>query len=675
MRHISFRAAAVLCSISLVSIGKGRAATAPAAADFARAIRADNLTALRKLASSPGAANTADRMKATPLHYAAIYGSPEAVRILLRAGADPKARNESAATPLIYAAWSFEKTRLLVESGADVNGAQKDGTTALMVAASAQGNAATVRYLIEKGAEVRSLDKFHGSALLRGSGMSDLEVLRILLSHGADAHLANGAGFNPLHNVTAFGDGERMQLLLAAGGDPNGMNALAGVVKKGPVALVHLSPLMLAAPYSDPVTIGALLRAGAHVNELDIRKMSPLMLSIATDHANPDVARQLIAGGADVNASDQNGEAVLTWARKYRNPEIVSLLEAAGARGEDPRPAPRPALGSQARNSPEALLRALPLLTRSGVQFFKESGCAGCHHQPLQARAFAAASRAGLTLTSGATLRQNFLDSMLSVRPLIGSILPVLSPPPGDYDPLLAYMMAFADLGEPANEITDLIAHYVAVRQDSTGAWSNLGIARPPIEESSITRTAMAIRTLRIYGWPARRGEFAERIGRARSWLQNAKPVTTYEWADKIAGLRAAGVPASALGSEAEELLKLQRSDGGWAQTPYLDSDAYATGMALYTLYTAGLASPLDPCYRRGVDFLIRAQFPDGSWYVRSRAPKFQPYFQSGFPFDHDQWISSAATSFAVMALAPASGTGKVAEAPRRPKEHASQVE
>jgi hypothetical protein len=55
------------------------------------------------------------------------------------------------------------------------------------------------------------------------------------------------------------------------------------------------------------------------------------------------------------------------------------------------------------------------------------------------------------------------------------------------------------------------------------------------------------------------------------------------------------------------------------------------------------------------VAFLLRTQFADGSWYVRSRAPKFQPYFQSGFPFNHDQWISSIGTSLAVMALAPAS--------------------
>ena len=68
----------------------------------------------------------------------------------------------------------------------------------------------------------------------------------------------------------------------------------------------------------------------------------------------------------------------------------------------------------------------------------------------------------------------------------------------------------------------------------------------------------------------------------------------------------------------------------------------------------AGAIGAADAAYQKGVKFLLSTQFPDGSWYVRSRAPKFQPYFQSGFPFDHDQWVSSAGTAWAVLALAPA---------------------
>ena len=69
---------------------------------------------------------------------------------------------------------------------------------------------------------------------------------------------------------------------------------------------------------------------------------------------------------------------------------------------------------------------------------------------------------------------------------------------------------------------------------------------------------------------------------------------------------------------------------------------------------TEAILKPSAPVYQRGVAFLLKTQFPDGSWFVRSRAPKFQPYFQSGFPFDHDQWISSSASSWAVMALSHA---------------------
>ena len=58
-----------------------------------------------------------------------------------------------------------------------------------------------------------------------------------------------------------------------------------------------------------------------------------------------------------------------------------------------------------------------------------------------------------------------------------------------------------------------------------------------------------------------------------------------------------------------------------------------------------------DAAFQRGVKYLLSTQHADGSWYVRSRAPKFQPFFESGFPYGHDQWISSMATGWAAAAL------------------------
>jgi N-acyl-D-amino-acid deacylase len=66
------------------------------------------------------------------------------------------------------------------------------------------------------------------------------------------------------------------------------------------------------------------------------------------------------------------------------------------------------------------------------------------------------------------------------------------------------------------------------------------------------------------------------------------------------------------------------------------------------------LLRPSEAAFTRGRDYLLRTQFPDGSWYVASRAPKLQPYFESAFPYGHDQWISVSATAWAVIALAPA---------------------
>jgi hypothetical protein len=67
-------------------------------------------------------------------------------------------------------------------------------------------------------------------------------------------------------------------------------------------------------------------------------------------------------------------------------------------------------------------------------------------------------------------------------------------------------------------------------------------------------------------------------------------------------------------------------------------------------LHEAGLADT-DPAVERGVAYLLRTERDDGSWYVKSRAMKIQPYFESGFPHGTDQWSSQTGTAWAVMTL------------------------
>jgi hypothetical protein len=83
-------------------------------------------------------------------------------------------------------------------------------------------------------------------------------------------------------------------------------------------------------------------------------------------------------------------------------------------------------------------------------------------------------------------------------------------------------------------------------------------------------------------------------------------------------------------------------------------SDAYATGQTLVALHESGALAVIDTAHQCGMRFLLNTQLEDGSWYVKSRSHPFQPYFESGFPHGHDQWISAAATNWAVMEPAPA---------------------
>ena len=85
-----------------------------------------------------------------------------------------------------------------------------------------------------------------------------------------------------------------------------------------------------------------------------------------------------------------------------------------------------------------------------------------------------------------------------------------------------------------------------------------------------------------------------------------------------------------------------------------METDSYATGQALFALNAAGRMPATDPVYQKGVRYLLRTQADDGSWHVKSRSIWVQPYFDSGFPYSHDQWISAAGAAYATMAIAAA---------------------
>ena len=51
------------------------------------------------------------------------------------------------------------------------------------------------------------------------------------------------------------------------------------------------------------------------------------------------------------------------------------------------------------------------------------------------------------------------------------------------------------------------------------------------------------------------------------------------------------------------------------------------------------------------MEYLLKTQLPDGTWKVKSRSKPFQPYYESGFPHEKDQFISISASGWATAAL------------------------
>ena len=170
--------------------------------------------------------------------------------------------------------------------------------------------------------------------------------------------------------------------------------------------------------------------------------------------------------------------------------------------------------------------------------------------------------------------------------------------------------------------------------------------------------TALAIYALKRYGRPVDETSTMQTIANAAGWLQRSVPASTQDRAFQALGLEWAGLADPAKES-ARALIAAQRNDGGWSQMTTLESDAYATGQVLFALHQAGRMPTTDAVYRRGVDYLLRTQAADGSWHVKSRSIWLQPYFESGFPYGRDQFISAAGTAWASLALAT------VAEPPR----------
>lgn len=297
-----------------------------------------------------------------------------------------------------------------------------------------------------------------------------------------------------------------------------------------------------------------------------------------------------------------------------------------------------------------AVVKAIPLLEKGARGSMEErSNCFTCHNQGFPIIALTIARAHGFQIDN---------DLMQTQLKFIAAFLEKnrtnFSEGKGTGGQVATAATALWTLeagGWKADENTEAVTEYLLKFEKSREHWI-MTSSRPPTEHSHFTANYMAIRGLQYYGTDSQKERRDARFQSARKWLLDNSPKETEDRVYRLWGLKVVGADSQAVAAAHEELLKTQRSDGGWSQLDDKDSDAYATGTALVALHSAGGLATDHEAYQRGLAFLLKNQLEDGSWHVVSRSKPFQTYFESGFPHGTDQFISIAASSWAVAALA-----------------------
>ena len=169
--------------------------------------------------------------------------------------------------------------------------------------------------------------------------------MEALIEAGADVNMADGEGYTPLHEAVRFGNIEAARALIEAGANINASAERDGYTPLHEVSRGHEIP---GAHIAIADTVLLLVAAGADVNATDDQGKTvlhrlprayrypgggDLTKSIQEVRADMESAlRMLIDAGADVNVRDQDGATPLHAAVEYGIPvDIVQAMIDAGA--------------------------------------------------------------------------------------------------------------------------------------------------------------------------------------------------------------------------------------------------------------------------------------------------------------------------------------------------------
>lgn len=295
-----------------------------------------------------------------------------------------------------------------------------------------------------------------------------------------------------------------------------------------------------------------------------------------------------------------------------------------------------------------AVGKALPLLQKGAAGHRENRTCFACHNQHVPILALVRARERGFTIDA-----EELKKHMGHISSFLGKNRAnyLKGQGQGGQADTAGYALWTLELGGwKADETTAAVAEYFLLFNKDLDYWK-VSANRPPSEKSLFTPAYLGLRALQTYGTAAQKERIQAKMAKMLAWLRKTPAKDTEDRVFRLWALKRAGADDKELHGAAEELIKTQQPDGGWAQIESMKSDAYATGTALVALLETASLTAADPVYERGVGYLLKTQHSDGSWHVVSRSRPFQTYFETGFPHAKDQFISSAASGWATTAL------------------------
>jgi len=295
-----------------------------------------------------------------------------------------------------------------------------------------------------------------------------------------------------------------------------------------------------------------------------------------------------------------------------------------------------------------AVRRGLEIVQTAAGNYPEHRQCFSCHHQTLPLLAMTSAKRAGIPIDDSLRqevvrfTRKSFAGRKSRLKRGTGI---------GGRAMTVGYGLWTLDIaGEKPDDLSAAMVTYLLKTQHKHGRWAPPS-HRPPMEESRITCTLLAVYAMGNLADESQRAAVKRARETGVKWLLSTKPESTEDHVMKLWALSLLGEQKDDVAVARDAVLQLQGDDGGWAQEPGMQSDAYATGQALYVLLKTRQPRESPPI-RRAVRFLLKTQCEDGSWFVKTRSRPVQVFFDNGDPHGKSQFISVPATGWATAALA-----------------------